>query len=174
VGPERHRLHHQRRDAELLGDEGAQAGRIEHARHPHHPFLREARDVRGEEGHLVERVRHDDDDRVRRPGDEAFDHVADDPGVLAEQVHPAHAGLAWEPRGDHDDVRTGGIGVVVGADDVRLEPDDRGRLPHVERQPLRQALHDVDQDDLGQSAFDQPHRGGLSDEPASDDRDPHP
>jgi hypothetical protein len=46
-------------------------------------------------------------------------------------------------------------------------------LSHVEREPLRQALHDVDQDDLGQPALNQPHRGGLSHEPTSDDGDAH-
>ena len=56
----------------------------------------------------------------------------------------------------------------------RLEGLDGGRFPHVQGQPLRQPLDDVDQDDVvGQALLHHPHRRRRSHEPRPDHRDPH-
>ena len=82
-----------------------------------------------------------------------LDDAAHDARVLGQQVVAAHARLAGEAGGDDDDVRAGGVGVVIGAGDAHVVADDRRRLGQVERFALRQALDDIDQHDVGQGAF---------------------
>ncbi len=103
-------------DFQFLGDEGAEAGGIEHAGHADHALAREAAELVGGLGHGVERVGDDDEDAVRRVLHDLADHIAHDLVVGVEQVVAAHAGLARDAGGDDDDVGVGGVGVVVGAD----------------------------------------------------------
>ena len=102
-------------DAELLGDERPEAGRVEHARHAEHPLAGEARRLERDVAHRVERVGHDDEDGVGRVLGRLLHDGPDDPGVLRQEVVAAHARLAGEARGDDDDVAPGGVRVVVGA-----------------------------------------------------------
>ena len=111
------------------------------------------------------------EDRVRRLRRGLFDDRPDDPGILRKQVVPAHPGLAGEPGGDHDDVRAGRIGVVVRADDPRVVTDDRRGLGEVESLALRQPLHDVDEDDVGETRLGDPLRGRGADIAGTDDGD---
>ena len=80
------------------------------------------------------------------------DHGADDTHVLEQQVVSGHARLAGEAGRDHDHVRVGRVGVVVGAHDRVVVVLERRRLDQVECLALRQALDDVDQVDVGDSA----------------------
>ena len=75
--------------------------------------------VGGQERHLVQRVGHHDMIAPGEPGTTLPTTSRMIAGVLPEEVHPAHTGLAGEPRRDHDDVGAGRVRVVVG-------PDDRG------------------------------------------------
>ena len=105
-------------------------------------------------------------------------HAAHDLRVDLEQVHPAHARLARQARGDHHDVRAldGLVALAVGrggrADDFGLEALDRARLVQIERQALGPALDDVGQHDrfehvvLGEAL-----RGGRAVEAGADDGD---
>ena len=79
-------------------------------------------------------------------------HRADDLGVGAEQIVAAHARLAGDAGGDHDDVAAGRVVVVVGADDVRVEAHDRRGLHQVERLALGHVLglRNVQQHDVAQ------------------------
>ena len=95
----------------------------------------------------------------------------DDPGVLGQQVVAAHPRLAGQPRGDDDDVRPGGVRVVVRAGDPGVVADDRGGLGQVERLALRQPLDDVDQDDVGQAGLGDPLGGRRADVAGADDGD---
>ena len=104
-------------DAELLGDERPEAGRVEDARHAEDALARKAGRLEGNVAHRVEGVRDDDQDRVRRMLGGLLDHGPDDPRVLGEEVVAAHPGLAREARGHDDDVGTGRICVVVRAGD---------------------------------------------------------
>ena len=101
--------------------------------------------------HGVERVGDADDEGV---GGVLLDAVADrlhDLEVDAEQVVAAHAGLARHAGGDDDD---------VGARDRRhsrcaptyraSKPSTGAGLGDVERLALRDALHDVEQDDVAE------------------------
>ena len=116
-------------------------------------LLRELGGELGQRGHLVERVGHHDDDGVRGVLGDVLGDLADDLGVDLEQVHPAHARLARQAGGDHDDVGAldGLVALAVRAggraDDLGLEALDRARLVEVERQALRLAVDDVGEHD---------------------------
>ena len=99
------------------------------------------------------------------------DDRADDARVLGQQVVAAHARLAGQAGGDHDDVGAGRVGVVVGARDGAVVPDDRRRLREVERLALGQPLDDVDQDDVGQAGLGDALGGGRADVAGADDGD---
>ncbi len=130
--------------------------------------------LRGDEvGHDVERVADHDDDRVGRVLLHVVGHIADDFGVLEEEVVAAHARLARQTAGDDDDVRARVIGGIVRALDVAVEVFQAGRLQHVEGLALRHALDDVVQDDVAQFLFGQALRCGSPDKTGSDDTDLH-
>ena len=77
--------------------------------------------------------------------------VRDDALVGRDEVVAAHAGLARQAGGDHDDVGVRGRVVGVGAGHAGVELLDRGRLHDVERLALRDALDDVDEGDVGRA-----------------------
>ena len=89
--------------------------------------------------------------------------------VGGEQVVAGHAGLARQAGGDDHDVGAGGVGVVVGAGDRGAEALDRAHVHHVERLALRQALGDVDHDDVGDAVQQQELGGGRADLSGADD-----
>ncbi len=105
--------------------------------------------------------------------------TAHDLGVRLDEVHPAHARLARQSGGDDHDVAVGGLlvpstgGWVGGdADDLGLEPFDRARLVHVERQTLGLALDDVGEHDRVEDVvLREALRGGRAVEASSDNGD---
>ena len=93
------------------------------------------------------------------------------PAFVAIRSSRLMPGFRGDARRDDDDVRAGRVRVVVGAGDARVVADDRGRLGEVEPLALRQALDDVDQDDVGQAGLGDPLRGRGADVPGADDGD---
>ncbi len=87
-------------------------------------------------------------------------HVAHDLVVGVEQVVAAHAGLARNAGGDDHDVGVGGVGVIVGAENVGVALLDGHGLKQVERLALGYAFDDVDQNDVGMFLRRQPVRRG--------------
>jgi hypothetical protein len=144
VRAQRHRLDRGRRHSELIGDEVAEPGGVEGAGHPKHALLGEAGNLGSQEGHLVEWVRDHDDDRFRRGIHDLPGHISHDAGVLLEEIHPAHPGLPGKARRDHHHVGPHRVRVVVGSPDDRLEALDRRGLVHIQSEPFRQSLDDVD------------------------------
>ena len=65
----------------------------------------------------------------------------------------------------------GGVGVVVRADHLEVVPEQRRGLRQVEGLSLRQPLHDVHQDDVGDAGCDDPLGHGRADVPGPDDGD---
>ena len=123
------------RHAELLGDERPEPGRVQDAGHPENALARETGGLHGDVAHRVERVRDDDQDRIRRVLHGLLDDGPDDARVLGKKVVPAHPRLAREARRDDDDVRARRVGIVVRADDPGVVANDRGRLGEVEPLP---------------------------------------
>src|SRR5205085_6122947 len=81
---------------------------------------------------------------------------------------------ARSPGRDDDEVGALGLVVAVRAEDVRLVPEDRGRLVHVERLALREVLDDVDEHDVGVVAAGHLLRARRADVSGADDRDLRP
>ncbi len=121
--------------------------------------------------HRIERIRYDDQDRIRRVPCGLFHDRTNDPRVLRLEIVAAHPGLPREPGGDHHDVRSGRVGVVVGSDDTRVVADDRRRLGQVETLALRQTFDDIDEDDIGQASLGDALGGGCADVAGADHRD---
>src|SRR5690349_61596 len=117
VAAEHERLHVTHGDVELLGDEGAEAGSVEHTRLAHDALPGEAADLQGELGHGVEGVGDADQDGVGRALDDLLRDLSDDALVGADEVVAAHAGLAGDAGGDDDDIGVFGLVVGVGAGD---------------------------------------------------------
>jgi hypothetical protein len=129
-----------------------EARRVEHAGHADDLLARKARDALELVHHGVERVRHDDDERVGRRLLEVLADAADDLEVDAQQIVARHAGLARHARRDDDDVRPGDVGPVGRARDLRVVAEHGAVLLEVEGLALGEALllGDVEEDDVAE------------------------
>jgi hypothetical protein len=70
--------------------------------------------------------------------------------IRVEQVVAAHAGLARDAGGDHDDVGIRGVFVIVGAADIGVALLDGHGLEQIESLALGHAFDDVDEHDVGE------------------------
>ena len=98
--------------------------------------------------HRIERVGDADHERFRRVFAQAGAHLLHDFEVDLDEVVAAHAGLAGDTGGDDHHIGVFDIGVFVGALESRREAFDRRRLRKIERFALRDAVHDVEEDDF--------------------------
>src|SRR5580704_747707 len=78
------------------------------------------------------------------------DYIVHDLVIGIEKVVAAHAGLARNSRGNDDDVRVRGIGVIVRSEDGGVALLDRHGLEQIETFSLGDAFHDVDENDIGE------------------------
>ena len=101
--------------------------------------------------HRIERIGDDDDKRIGRMGLDALGHRTENLAVGAKQIVPAHARLARDTRGHDTDIGAGNIFILVGADDVAVEPFNRAGVGQVERFTLRQAIDDIEQHHIAQT-----------------------
>ncbi len=156
----------------LFGDEVDEPGRIQVSRLSHDAGMGETRHLRRQRGHMIERIRDDDDHAVGRAGNDLLGDLLDDLGVDLEEVHAAHARLARQTGRDDDDVASCGVGVVVGADHLGAVSLYRARLVHVEGEALGESLDDVGHDDLvGEVGLGEALRGRRPVLAGSDDGD---
>ena len=113
-------------------------------------FLRQAAALLQRPHHGIERIGDADDEGVRRvfldAGADLLHHLE----VDAEQIVAAHAGLARHAGGD--DAHRGAFDrlVGIGAGEAGVETLDRRRLDEIERLALRNALGDVEHDDIAE------------------------
>ena len=153
------------------GEEGGEARAVEHARHADDPVVRQAREFAQRPDHRVERVGDADHEGV---GGVLLDALADRLHHLevdAEKVVAAHPRLARHAGGDDDHVGAGDVGIIVGAGDLRVEALDRAALADVERLALRNALGDVEQDDVAHFPLRGEVSEGSADHSGADQRD---
>ena len=138
------------RDVEFVGEEIAEARRVEHAGHADHLLLRQAAGFLQRPDHGVERIGDADDEGVGRvfldAGADLLHHLEID----VEQIVAAHAGLARHAGGDDADVGAFDRLVGVGAGELGVEVVDRRGFGDVERLALRDAFHDVEQHDVAE------------------------
>ena len=89
---------------QFVRNERTKSRRVEHARHPNDPLARKSAELVGSLRHGVERIGNNDQNAVRRILHHLADHGLHDVVVRVKQVVAAHAGLARDACGDHDDV----------------------------------------------------------------------
>jgi hypothetical protein len=142
------------RHVQLHRDKGAHPRRVQNPGHADYPLPRKPAQTVDGLAHRVERIRHRDDDRVRRVLDDLLGDRLHDLEIDVEQIIAAHPGLARDTGRDHDHIGASGLfpALLRGADahDARVGGFDRTRLEHVERHPLRFGLGDVDNHDVRQ------------------------
>ena len=131
-------------DFQFIGNESAEASRVQDSRHANDALAREAAQFKGSLRHRIERIRHDDQDAVWRILHHFPNHRFHDVVVGVEQVVAAHARLARDARRDDHDVRVRSVFVIVGAADVGITLLNRHGFEQIETLPLRHALNDVD------------------------------
>ena len=156
---------------EFLGEEVAEAGRVEHAGHADDLVVRQAREFSQRPDHRVERVGDADDERVRCVGGDPFADRLHDLQVDAEQIVTAHAGLARHAGGDDNHIGAGDIGIIVRPDDLGVEALDRGALAKIERLALRHAFDHVEQHDIAETLERREVRERAADVAGADQRD---
>ena len=138
------------RNVEFVGQEMAEARRVEHARHADHHVLRQPAALLQRPDHGVERIGDADDEGVGRvlldAGADLLHHLQID----AEKIVAAHARLARHAGGDDADRGALDLVIGIGADDAGVEALHRSGLRQIERLALRHAFHDVEKNDVAQ------------------------
>src|SRR5262249_59611888 len=119
------------RDAELFGEEIAEAGAVEHSGHADNASRGQPASLAHHPNHDVERVGDRDHKGLRAMFFDGGADRADDFSVGLDQIVAAHPRLARDTGSDDDDIGAFDIGIVVAAFDHRVVALDR------------RALHDV-------------------------------
>ncbi len=150
VAAEHKRRHILDADVQFFRDEGAEAGRVEHAGHADDALAIEARLPERGLRHGVQRIGDDDQNALGRLRHNLRDHVRHDLEVGVQQVVAAHARLARNAGGDDDDVRVSGGRVVVRAGDMHIALFNGHGFEQIERFALRHAFDNINQHHVGQ------------------------
>src|ERR1700746_2497238 len=125
------------RDLELLGEEIAEPGAVEHPGHADDTLRRQPAGLAHNPHHYVERVGDRYDKRLRAMLFDRVTYRGDNLGVGADQIVTAHPGFARDAGGNDDDIGASDRCIVVGAGDNRVVALDRGALDDIERLALR-------------------------------------
>ena len=151
--------------------ESAHTGRIQDARLANDAVARQSGLLQGKIGHRVQRVGQDDVKRIRGIFQCFGSGCANDICVGAQQVIAAHTRFAWQACGDDDDVGVFSGSVIICPNDLYILTDDRHGLLHIQCLPLRHALHDVYQYNVGDFTLGQPVGCSGTGHTSPDDRD---
>ena len=150
------------RNSERLGQEEAEAGRVQHAGHADHLLMGQAREFPQRPDHRVERIGDAYHEGVRRMGLDALAHGLHHLEVDAQQIVAAHARLSGHAGGDDAYVRAGQVGVVAGPLEQGVGAEHRRGLVQVEGLALWDAFDDIDEDYVGQFLGRDPVGGGCA------------
>ena len=139
---------------------------------------RQAGDALRDDGEHVDRVRHQEEDRVGRALLQGRQQLFEDAHVRVGELEPGLAGLLLRAGGDHHDVRALDHGEVVAAADARV--GELRAVREVEHLGLDLLSRDVVERDLARRAADQrgvgearPHASGADDGELRVLDDPH-
>ena len=153
------------------GNEGAHASGVEYACHAKNALLGEAAHLERGLGHGVERIGDHDNDAIRRMFDDLFNDGFDDVVVGFKEIIAAHAGLARESGGDHNNVAIGCARVIAGRgrnpDSVCVSLGDWRGFEDVERFAGGRTVENIGEDDVGEFHVDDTLRGGRADKAAA-------
>ena len=113
------------RHVQLHGDEGAHAGRVEHAGHANHALAGEFAQAVHRLRHGIQRIGHGNDDAVGRVLDDLRRDVLHDLVVDVQQIVTAHPRFARKSRGNDDRIGICGVLVIVRARNREIVAFDR-------------------------------------------------
>src|SRR6202789_2875628 len=133
------------RDIELFSDEGAETRGVQHTSHSNHALARQSRLLEGRLRHCIERVGDDNKDSVGTGRNSLPHHIAHNAKIRVKQIIAAHARLARNACGNHNDVRVGRVCEVIGTQNRDTALLHRHRLKQIEHFALRDALDDINQ-----------------------------
>ncbi|OQB33156.1 MAG: hypothetical protein BWY09_02787 [Candidatus Hydrogenedentes bacterium ADurb.Bin179] len=153
MGAQYHGVHVGHADTELHGDKRAHSSAVQAACHAKHTVVRKAQGLIGEIDHYIERVGHNNDDGIRCVSLDLSTNAGDDTAVFLKQVQTRHAGFTRQASRDNHQVRSGDIGIVVGARTRHAVVAYRAGFRHVQGFALGKAFYNVHQDDIAQSRF---------------------
>jgi hypothetical protein len=133
--------------------------------------VRQAGEFAQRPDHRVERVGDADDEGIGAMLLDALTHRLHHAEVDSEQIVAAHARLTRHAGGDNHHIGAGNVGIIVGALDAGVEAFDRAALRQVEGLALRNALGDVEQDDVAHFLLGGEVGERSTDHPRADQRD---
>ena len=129
--------------------EGAVPGGIEHTSHAHHTVVGQSGRLPCLVSHDIQGIGYNHNDGFRAVGQNLLSHTLDNPRIGRDQIVAAHPRLARQATGDHDDIRSCGLAIVVGrAHCAGVVAVDRAGLPDIEGLALGKSFFDVEEDDL--------------------------
>src|SRR5215469_14816558 len=137
-------------DFQFVGDESAETGGIEHSGHADDALAWKPAELVGSLRHRIQRIRNNDQDAIWRIIHHFSDHSLHDAVIGVKQIVTAHPWLARDAGGDDHDVGVRRVFVVVGAGNVRVPLLDWHGLEQVESFPLRNALDDINEYNIGE------------------------
>src|SRR3954454_21155378 len=111
-------------------------------------MLGKSRAAQGRLAHGIERIRDNDEDRVRRALDALIDYFADDVRVRLQKIVAAHSGFARQAGGDDDYVGICRLVITVSAGQADIKTFDRCGFSQIQSLALRYALDDIYKDDI--------------------------
>ena len=101
--------------------------------------------------------------------DRLFGAALDDGDIFGEKVIPGHPRFSGKTGGNDDDVRAGGIGVVIASFHGPGKVFNRAGLPQVKGLALRYPFDDIEQHDIAQATHYSPMGRGRTDITRTDD-----
>src|ERR1700733_752513 len=155
---------------QLLRNECPKPCRIQHSGHPDHALPRQPSLLECRLRHRIQRVRHDNQNRVRRRRDSLRHHIAHNLEVRIQQIVAAHPRLPRNPRRNHNDIRILRVRIVIGPNDIDIPFLNRHSLQQVQRLALRYTLHHIEQHNVGQFLRCNPVRSRRPNVPCPNNR----
>ena len=107
VSPQNHRLNLLSVYRESAGEKGAEACRIQNARHPDHLMGGKPCGLLHDPHHHVQGVSHHNHKGVWRMDPKHLSNVSNHACIFVEKVIPAHSGLAGKPSGHNNNIAPG-------------------------------------------------------------------
>ena len=138
------------RHTEFQRQEVTEAGRVQNAGHADNFVMGQAGEFAQRPDHGVQRVGDADHKRVGCVGFDALANGFHHFQVDAQQIVAAHAGFAGHTCGDDADISAGDVGIIIGAGHCGVKTFRRAGFGNVERLALRNAVCDVEHDDVTQ------------------------
>src|SRR5208337_3563448 len=148
--------------------------RIQHARHPQHPILWEPAHPERRLSHRIQRIRHHNNDALRRVLHNLLHHRLYHVVIRLQQIVAAHSRLPRKSRRNYHHVASRRRAVIAirrrNPRRKRVRPRNRRRLHHVQRLSCRRPLQNIRQHHVRQLQVHNPLRRSRPHKPTAHHR----